>query len=125
MNDVVAAAYDRWDKGDFEGLLAMFADDAVFAVPGSTRLSGDHDKAGFRRVLEDLEVATGEGRHRQELVCSYEGPSGTICVFDNVVRIDGSEAKYHSAHEWMFREGVPWGWMLYVHEYDLFAKAWE
>lgn len=125
LNELVAAAYDRWNEGDVEGFLTMFADDAVFAVPGSTRLSGDHDKAGFRAVLEEVTVATRDGRHRQELVCSYEDPGGSVCVFDNFVRVDGSEIKYHSAHEWILREGVPWVWMLYVHEFELFTRAWE
>ncbi|HEY2332482.1 MAG TPA: nuclear transport factor 2 family protein [Acidimicrobiales bacterium] len=124
MHDIVAEAYDRWAAEDHDGLLALFADDAVFVVPGSTAVSGTHDKAAFRQVLETVSAATEAGRHRQELVCSYDGEGGSACVFDNVVVVDAVETKYHSVHEWILRDGVPHVWMLYVHEYDLFQAVW-
>ena len=124
MDDIVAKGYERWDANDFDGFLGLFPDDAVFVVPGATRVSGDHDKTTFRGVLEEVAVATMEGRHRQERVCSYSGPSGAALVFDNFVTIEGKETKYHSVHEWIFRDGSPHVWMLYVHEYDVFEQAW-
>ncbi|HEV2370076.1 MAG TPA: hypothetical protein VGR90_09375 [Acidimicrobiales bacterium] len=124
MHGILAGAYDQWTRGNIDGFLEVFPDDAVFVVPGSTRLSGDHDKKSFRLVLNEVVQATKEGRHRQELVCSYEGPSGTIVVFDTFVSIEGAEEKYHSAHEWILREGVPQVWMLYIHEYELFGRVW-
>ena len=124
MDDVVAGAYERWNAGDVEGFLATFRDDAIFVVPGKTRVSGDHDKAGFRRVLEEISAAAREGRHKQELVCSYFGPNGSTHVFDNFVSINDRETKYHSIHEWILRDGSPQVWMLYVHEYEVFDQAW-
>ena len=44
---MVRAAYDKFGQGDVEGLLAMFHDDAMFYVPGQTRVSGDHPRADF------------------------------------------------------------------------------
>jgi ketosteroid isomerase-like protein len=87
VQTIVASAYDRWDAGDVEGFLALFPDNAVFVVPGSIRLSGQHDKVAFRTVPGEGLEATTAGRHRQELVCSYDGPSGTMCVFDTCVTI--------------------------------------
>lgn len=124
MQTIVSSAYDRWDAGDVEGFLALFVDNAVFVVPGSTRLSGQHDKTAFSTVLGEVLEATTAGRHRQELVCSYDGPSGTMCVFDTFVTIAGEEHQYHSAHEWMVRDGKPYAWMLYLHEYATFERAW-
>jgi ketosteroid isomerase-like protein len=123
--DQIEAAYAKWDAGDFGGLLALFVDEAMFIVPGSTRLSGDHDKASFRGVLEDVGAETAAGRHRQELICSYESDAGGMWLFDNYVTIDGETEKYHSVHEWSFRDGRPTVWMLYVHEYDVFDRAWS
>lgn len=125
MHEVIAAAYEHWNSGDLEGFLALFADDALFVVPGSTRLSGEHDKAAFHRVCKELASATEEGRFRQELVCSYDGPSGSACVVDNLARMDGRETKYHTVHEWVLRDGKLQVWMLYVHEYSLFERAWQ
>jgi ketosteroid isomerase-like protein len=125
VNDQITAAYDKWDSDDIDGLLAMFSDDAMFIVPGQTRVSGDHDKASFRRVLADVAAETALGRHKQELICSYEAGNGAMWLFDNYVTINGKEEKYHSVHEWGFRDGRPRVWMLYVHEYNVFAEAWS
>lgn len=124
-NDQIAAAYAKWDAGDLDGLLAHFADDAKFFVPGATTVSGDHDKASFRRVLEDVAKQTAAGRHRQELICTYQADDGAMWLFDNHVTINGKNEKYHSVHEWGFRDERPAVWMLYVHEYDIFDRAWS
>jgi ketosteroid isomerase-like protein len=119
--DVALTAYERWNAGDTAGFLAMLPDNAVFCVPGSTRISGDHDKAGFRRVLDNVTALTAQGRHRQEMICAYESESGVVVLFDTYV---GDEEKYHSMHEWIFRDGALIAWMLYVHEFDRFARVW-
>lgn len=124
VNDQIAAAYEKWDAGDFDGLLALFHDDAMFIVPGKTRVSGDHDKASFRLVLADLAAAAAASEHGRELICSYGGTDGAMWLFDNYVTVGGRPEKYHSVHEWGFREGRPRVWMLYVHEYDIFDQAW-
>jgi len=123
-DETVTTGYERWNAGDFEGLLTLFTDDATFAVPGETSVSGDHDKAGFRAVLEKVAEASKAGRHRQEVICRYAGDSGIVVLFDNYVG-EGAAQKYHSVHEWIFRDGRPFAWMLYVHEYDIFADAWR
>jgi ketosteroid isomerase-like protein len=124
VHEAVSAAYQCWRTGDVDGFLARFADDAQFVIPGSTRVSGDHDKAAFRRVLEHVVAVTRAGRYRSELVTSYESESGEICVFDNYVVVHGDERKYHSVHEWIMRDGAPRAWMLYVHEYETFQRVW-
>jgi ketosteroid isomerase-like protein len=125
MHEIATRAYQRWSAGDIDGLLDLFVDDAQFIVPGSTTISGEHDKEGFRDVLEHVGELSIAGQHRQELVCSYEGPSGAVWVFDNAVAVDGQELEYHSVHEWVVRHGELHAWMLYVHEYDRFEEAWS
>jgi hypothetical protein len=104
--------------------LALFDDDAMFIVPGSTSVSGDHDKAAFRTVLDTVAKASDAGAHRQEMICRYEGDSGVVAIFDTFV-VAGEDDKYHSVHEWIFRDGRPHVWMLYVHEYERFASVWS
>jgi ketosteroid isomerase-like protein len=125
MHEGIEAAYERWRQGDIEGFLAMFPDDAVFVVPGRTRVSGTHDKAAFRKVLEHVVAVTRAGRYRSELVTAYDAPDGEMLVFDNVVVVDGDERTYHSVHEWTLRDGRPLRWTLYVREYDLFSRVWS
>ena len=125
MKEIVGTAYERWDAGDHDGLLSMFPDDSMFVIPGSTAISGDHDKAGFRRVLDLMQSAVRSRQHNRKLICSYDAPGGSACVFDNYVTVNETEIKYHSVHEWILRDGVPQVWMLYVHEYDIFQAAWE
>jgi len=125
MHESIDAAYARWRDGDIDGFLAVFPDDAVFTVPGSTRVSGAHDKASFRRVLEHVVAVTRAGHYRSNLVTTYEAPEGTMFVFDNVVVVDGTERTYCSVHEWAVRDGAPYGWTLYIREYDLFSRVWS
>ncbi|MFI5045567.1 MAG: nuclear transport factor 2 family protein [Acidimicrobiia bacterium] len=124
MHETIAAAYQRWSDGDVEGFLALFPEDAVFVVPGRTRVSGQHDKASFRGVLEHVVAVTRAGRYRSELVTSYDAEGGSMYVFDNVVIVDGVEKTYHSVHEWTLRDGTPCVWTLYIREYDLFSQVW-
>jgi ketosteroid isomerase-like protein len=123
-NDTVTIAYERWRVGDFDGFLELFDNDAVFVVPGRTALSGDHDKETFRGVLTAVAEMSRSGRHRQELVCAYQNDNGAALVFDTYFG-PGENEKYHSVHEWIFRDGRPHVWMLYVHEYDLFEQLWQ
>jgi ketosteroid isomerase-like protein len=124
MHERIEAAYERWREGDVEGFLALFPDDAVFTVPGGTRISGVHDKASFRKVLEHVVAVTRAGRYRSELATSYDAAGGRMLVFDNVVVVDGVQRTYHSVHEWTLRNGEPRSWTLYVREYDLFSRVW-
>ena len=122
LSETVTLGYERWAAQDVDGFLGLFDDDAVFVVPGTTSLSGDHDKESFRRVLDTVGEATRMGRHRQQEVCRYESDGGVAVAFDSYVADSG---KYHSMHEWIFKNGRPHVWMLYVHEYELFSEAWR
>jgi ketosteroid isomerase-like protein len=122
--EIVTKGYELWDASDADGFLALFDDDARFAIPGATPVSGDHDKQAFRKVLQQVFEATRGGRHRQELICRYYGDSGVVSLFDNYVG-EGMQTKYHSVHEWIIRDGTPVAWMLYLHEYDVFASNWS
>src|SRR5437763_11279667 len=94
IHEEIAATYAKWNAGDVDGVLAKFADNAMFLVPGTTRISGDHDKASFRPVLAELVGL------RQVLICTYDGQSGAMWLFGTYATIDGQEQKYHAVHEW-------------------------
>jgi ketosteroid isomerase-like protein len=125
MDGRAEAAFAQWTEGDVEGLLSHFADDARFFIPGSTTISGEFDGPAFRTMLSGVMDMTASGRHRQELVCGYEGTSGVVWVLDNVVTVGDAELTYHSAHEWIRKGATFAAWMVYVHEYDVFERAWS
>ena len=125
MDERIDTAYQRWRRGDVEGFLALFPDDAEFTVPGRTRISGTHDKASFRKVLEHVVDVTRDGRYSSELTTSYDAPDGEMLVFENRVVVDGVERTYRSVHEWTLHDGEPRSWTLYVREYDLFSRVWS
>ena len=123
-SELAASAYELWGKRDVDGAARLFSDGAVFVIPGETRVSGVHQGEAIKEVFAVLAAAAAGGLNRQELVCKYESEGGVMFVFDNFVKVDGRDEKYHSAHEWIMRDDRLVALMIYVHEYDLFARVW-
>ena len=112
--------YARLDANDLDGAAGVFPEGALLAIPGATAISGDFRGRDVRPVLEKIVTAQKAGRCRTERICTYDGRKGVIYLFDNFV----GEAQYHSAHEWVARDGKLVAVMVYIHEYELFAKTW-
>jgi uncharacterized protein (TIGR02246 family) len=58
IRDLVARYNANGDAGRFDPMLALFAEDAVLEIPGSTR----RGKAEIRALFEGVSERTGEGR---------------------------------------------------------------
>lgn len=60
--DLIRRAFDAFGKGDMETLGDVFADDAVFHVPGRSKISGDYkgkgEIFGFFGKLQELSGGT-------------------------------------------------------------------
>lgn len=110
--------------GDVEGFLGLFADDGQFCIPGRTPVSGDHDKDSFRGVLKRMAAAISDGNYQPEVVCRYGDGSGAVTIFDNHVVVGGEPVMYHSAHEWIVRDGQLAVLLVYLHEFERFEAAW-
>lgn len=121
---MVRQAYEHWDAGDVDALLGLFHDDARFFVPGTTPVSGDVDKDGFRSVLATVNARLADGSHVQEVICTYAGDDGASSTIHNHVARDGTDLDYHSIHHWQVRDGKFSYWWLFLHEYDQFQAAW-
>jgi hypothetical protein len=50
--------------------------------------------------------------------------AGDIEGLVGLVELGGKGRKYHSVHEWIFRDGQPQVWMVYIHEYEIFEACW-
>lgn len=123
--DLVSEAEQKLVEGDVEGFLGLFGEEAQFCIPGATQLSGDYDRDSFRNALSQISQAIQAGTYKPEMVCRYGSDTGVMSVFDNHVVLDGQATKYHSVHEWIARDGRPSVLLVYVHEYDLFERAWS
>src|ERR1051325_1362248 len=122
--EIATKAYALWQDGDSDAVSALFSN-ALFAIPGRTSISGDHKgRDAVCAVLAPLKAARDSGKHRQQPVCSYMSDGGAMFVYDNFVTVDGKVEQYHSIHEWIMRSGKLVAMMVYIHEYDVFERAW-
>jgi len=78
----------------------------------------------FRSTAERIVAAVAAGAVRRDLICRYDGDSGVIALFDNVVG-SRAEDKYHTAEEWIFRDDRLVAMLVYVHECQLFEATWQ
>jgi ketosteroid isomerase-like protein len=115
----VDAAYERLGRWDTDSLLELFADDAKFFVPGTTRISGDHDRAAIPGVLDTMREIAGQG-FRRDILGVTPSESGALVVLHEYV----NDLNYHCIHDWDVRDGKVAYWWIYVHEYEAFERAW-
>lgn len=121
---MVRETYESLSRWDVNAVLALFADDAKFFVPGTTRISGDHDRARIPEVLETMRAVCA-GVLRRDVLDVVATSSGAIAVLHEYVTRDGHEFDYHSIHDWDVRNDKVAYWWVYVHEYDRFDRAWS
>ena len=120
---LVREAYARHGGGDLAGFLELFARDAKFFVPGTTRISGDHPREKLRDVLTIAdEIAAGTLR-RDLLDFLVSEHSVAVVLHDHLTR-DGKTVDYHAIHVWDIADGRFTYWWIYPHEYDRFERAW-
>lgn len=113
---LIRGAYAKLDRGEIDGLLQLFTDDAKFFVPGSTRISGDHARDAIGPVLDTIAKAGVKRDLLDFLTSEY---SVAVVVHEYVGEFD-----YHAIHVWDIKDGkVPYLW-IYPHEYDNFERAW-
>jgi len=117
-------AYESLSRWDVDAVLALFAADAKFFVPGATRISGDHERARVPEVLETMR-AVSAGALRRDVLDVVATSSGAMAVLHEYVTRDGQEIDYHSIHDWDIRNDKVAYWWVYVHEYDRFDRAWS
>ena len=123
VSDLVTSAYEALHRGDIDALIEVLGD-ALVVIPGNTAISGDHDPTAVRGVAAQIVERLTAGSLKRELVCTYANETGVVAIFDNITGSDNGALKYHTAEEWIFRDGSLVAWMTYVHEYDVFTEFW-
>ena len=89
---IVRDGFDRFVQGDVAGLVGLFADDAVWHVPGANAMAGDYQGrdaivAFLRRTAE----LTG-GTYRVELLWVVADDEHTVAVYRARGERDGDRA---------------------------------
>jgi ketosteroid isomerase-like protein len=121
-SEEVRSIYKLLDDGDVDGVLALLAPDAKIFIPGSTRVSGDHEGDARRRALAD--VASVSGGVRRALLDCKENEHGIDVTMHDYVGPESDQHGYHAIHQFEIRDGKLAYWWWYPHEYDEFERAW-
>ena len=90
---MVKEAYAKFGAGDVEGLLDMFHDDAMFYVPGQTRVSGDHEKSAFVTSIAAPVMEISGGSFKEDILDIYTSDHGAAVVLHHSLTRDGQEIK--------------------------------
>ena len=121
---MVKEAYAKFGAGDVEGLLDMFHDDAMFYVPGQTRVSGDHEKSAFVTSIAAPVMEISGGSFKEDILDIYTSDHGAAVVLHHSLTRDGQEINYHTIHVWDVKGDKFNAWWEYPHEFDQFQRAW-
>jgi len=89
---IVREGFDRFVQGDVAGLVGLFADDAVWHVPGANAMAGDYrgrdEIIAFLRRTAEL---TG-GTYRVELLWVVADDEHTVAVYRAQGERDGGRS---------------------------------
>ena len=103
---VVREGFDRYVQGDVAGLVGLFADDALWHVPGANAMAGDYrgrdEIIAFLRRTAEL---TG-GTYRVELLWVVADDEHTVAVYRAQGQRDGRELDIEQALLVELRDGL-------------------
>ena len=103
---VVREGFDRFVQGDIAGLVGLFADDAVWHVPGANAMAGDYrgrdEIIAFLRRTAEL---TG-GTYRVELLWVVADDEHTVAVYRAQGERDGRMLDIEQALLVELRDGL-------------------
>jgi ketosteroid isomerase-like protein len=78
---IVRDGFDRFAQGNVEGLIGLFADDAVWHVPGANAVAGDYrGRDAIIALLRRTAELTG-GTYRVELLWVVADDEHTVAVY--------------------------------------------
>ena len=104
--DTVRTGYDAFARGDLDALLALYSDDAVHIVPGSSKVSGAHKgTSSIRGLYEQLfELSGGTFRVDLDHVLT-DGGDRVIAIHRSTMDKDGESVTQTEALLFTFLNG--------------------
>jgi uncharacterized protein len=120
---VIRNGYDAFGKGDIPTVLAMFADDIVWHIPGRSPLAGDYtgpqEVLGFFGTLQDR----GEGSFRLEFHDLLASDDHVVVLVNEIAHRGDKALNSPSVHVWHVRDGKVtefWGMSKDIYAVDEF-----
>jgi ketosteroid isomerase-like protein len=121
--ELLRTLYRLLNTGDLEGFLAGCADDATFAMPGNTAVSGTYSKATYRDVMESV-VEESQGRFQQHLLEVAANDQHGIVLLFHRFRRGGRLRSYRTAHIVTFGDRRITAWQEHPGSMAEFETAW-
>lgn len=121
---LLAELYERFAKGDIEGVLAMCRDDIKFTVPGKAPLSGVYDKQVFVQLI-GLVMQISAGTFGEKLVDIIANDYHGVAVLDQWLERDGKRIEYRTDHIWGIEDGKITSWEERPGNQEEFNRAWS
>ena len=104
--DTVRTGYDAFARGDLDALLALYSDDAVHIVPGSSKVSGAHKGTSSIRALYEQLFELSGGTFRVDLDhVLTDGGDRVIAIHRSTMDKDGESVMQTEALLFTFLNG--------------------
>lgn len=120
---VIRAGYEAFDKGDIPAVMAVFAQDIGWHVPGRGPLSGDYrgseEVLGFFGKLQEL----SGGSFRLELHDMLASDDHVVVLVTEIAQRGDKSLSQSVAHVWHLRDGKAtefWGLAFDMYAIDAF-----
>jgi ketosteroid isomerase-like protein len=121
--EIIRAGYEAFAKGDIPAVVAIWADDIVWHVPGRSPLAGDYRGAqevlGFFAQLQER----SEGSFRLELHDVTASDDHVVALVDELGHRGDKSLNGFGAHVWHLRDGKAtefWGMSADAYAQDEF-----
>ena len=116
--------YEKFGKGDLDGMLALCTDDITFHIPGATPFSGVHNRAGFLGVVgKVMEISGGSFGEKPYAIIANDEHG--VALLEHWLTRDGRRIEYRTDHIWQFRGDKCSRWEERPGDEDAFNRAWS
>ncbi|MBI3543832.1 MAG: nuclear transport factor 2 family protein [Deltaproteobacteria bacterium] len=122
--EILKGFYERFAKGDVQGMLEFCSDDVTFQIAGKSRLAGKYTRATLAGdLLEKISSLSG-GTHGMELHDVMASDVHGLVLTTNTLTRDGKKHEYRAVHVWRIQQGKLVAWYLYPRDLYAFDAIW-
>lgn len=124
--EILRTGYDAFARGDVPAVLAVFAEDIAFHVPGDNLVAGDYsghqEVAGFFEKLAELSGGTfGVSVH--EIFDNATGTVVALCSLEG--ERNGRQRSFDTVQVWRFVDGKASSFREYNDEQVALDEFWS
>ena len=124
--EILRTGYDAFARGDVPAVLAVFADDIAFHVPGDNLVAGDYnghqELVGFFEKLDELSGGTF-GVSVREIFDNAAGTVVALCSLEG--ERNGQQRSFDTVQVWQFVDGKATSFREYNDEQAALDEFWS